>query len=342
MSLSVSNVSSEEREQILQTIEMFEIIIQASPQDCQSMEILKEAYLKLGKEAEALGITRKLADVYVELGQYSQAMYEYEAILQRNPADGEVIAALSELEQKLHESSQPKVPVAEEPQTLAAPGGLGAIKPPDDLFQAPSITLDLQVNEEGTLMATDRTQRGGVGEVPVLEPVSGEALTEGMKALARFLNQHRLAPEDVVASALDRVNKKNADRKPNSIPVSLLDEVCRRGSIEMETLLSGIIERAKFAYIPLEYYDVDRAVVRMLPEHLTIGRLMVPFDVMSRTVMIAVANPLDAAAKAEAQQLLDYNIQWHLASPQAITQVLSATYKVGSVAPETISLRIAT
>src|SRR5690606_38073197 len=128
-------------------------------------------------------------------------------------------------------------------------------------------------------------------------------------ALARFLNHHRIAPEDVVASSLDRVTKKNADRKPNTIPLSPLDEVCRRGSIEMDALLSSIIERSKFAYIPLEYYDVDRAVVRMLPEHLTIGRLVVPFDVMSRTVMVAMANPLDAAAKEEAQQLLDYNIQ---------------------------------
>ncbi len=60
----------------------------------------------------------------------------------------------------------------------------------------------------------------------------------------------------------------------------------------------------------------------MLPESLTIGRLMVPFDIISRTVMIAMANPFDALGKEAVQQLLDYNIQWHLASPQAIFKVL--------------------
>ena len=81
------------------------------------------------------------------------------------------------------------------------------------------------------------------------------------------------------------------------MPLSLIDEICRRGAIEMETLLCGILDRSKFAYIPLEYYDVDRAIVKMLPEELTLGRLIVPFDVMSRTVMIAMANPFDAAGK---------------------------------------------
>ena len=68
------SISSEEREQILQTIEMFEVITQANPQDCQSMEILKDAYQRVGKTGEYLSIARKLGDTYAELGQYSAAM----------------------------------------------------------------------------------------------------------------------------------------------------------------------------------------------------------------------------------------------------------------------------
>ena len=70
--------------------------------------------------------------------------------------------------------------------------------------------------------------------------------------------------------------------------------------------MSGILDRSKFAYIPMEYYEVDRAVVKMLPEDLTLGRLIVPFDVMSRTLMVAMANPFDADGKEMVQQLLDY------------------------------------
>lgn len=37
-----------EEAQLLQTIEMFEVIVQSQPNDCQSLEILKEASSKAG------------------------------------------------------------------------------------------------------------------------------------------------------------------------------------------------------------------------------------------------------------------------------------------------------
>src|SRR5580704_7945151 len=107
---SSPTLSSEEQEQILQTIEMFEVITQANPQDCQSMDILKDAYQRVGKQKEALSVARRLGDTYVELGQYSAAMLEYEGILQKDPDNAEVIAALGDVEDKLQKSGQLKPP----------------------------------------------------------------------------------------------------------------------------------------------------------------------------------------------------------------------------------------
>ena len=44
--------------------------------------------------------------------------------------------------------------------------------------------------------------------------------------------------------------------------------------------------------------------------------------------MVATANPFDALGKQAVQQLLDYNVQWHLAAPQAIFKVLGETYRL--------------
>jgi MshEN domain len=74
----------------------------------------------------------------------------------------------------------------------------------------------------------------------------------------------------------------------------------------------------------------------MLPEELTLKRLILPFDVMSRTVMIAMANPFDAAGKEAAQGLLDYNIQWHVASPQAIIKILTQAFRIGAAGSATL------
>ncbi len=305
-------LSNEEMEQTRQTIEMFEVITQANPQDTQSMEILKEAYLKIGGLKESLNVGRRLADTYMELGQFSSALLEYEGILQKEPDNAEVIAALGEVEQRLH-----------------------ALQSAAQLAQNEPIALDFRsvVQDGGNLMATKKT----LATERMSPMMTGDsravaerlaAAGDGNDALNRFLIQHRLVPEDIVSQALYIVRRKNSERTGSQVAASLLDEIVTRGSVDLENLLCGILDRSKFAYIPLECYDLDRQVVKMLPEVITLGRLIVPFDIISRTMMVAIANPFDAAGKEAVQQLLDYNIQWHLASPAAILKVLTDTYRL--------------
>src|SRR4029077_12823968 len=81
-------------------IEMFEVITQSQPHDHQSLEILKEAYSKLGREVDVVSTSKRIAQAYVQRGQYSSAILEYETILQRFPNDPDVQAALQGIESK--------------------------------------------------------------------------------------------------------------------------------------------------------------------------------------------------------------------------------------------------
>ena len=320
MTVDTPPLSQEDQEQIRQTIEMFEVITQANPHDCQSLEILKDAYQRVGQLAEMLRVARQLAETYVQLGQFSSAMLEYEGILQRTPDDAEITAALAEVESHLIKSGQ-KLP------------GSGNDAEPERSSMFASIALDFRaaVTDPANLTTTSSTVRvdGAATRAAALAPdLQYKLQDDGNEALAKFLTQHKLAAEEIVHSALERVQKKNRELKPGVVGASLVDEICRRGSIDPETILSGILDRSKCAYIPLEYYDVDRSIMKMLPENLTVSRLIVPFDIMSRTVMIATANPFDALGKEVVQQLLDYHVQWHLASPAAIVKVIGETYRV--------------
>ena len=123
------------------------------------------------------------------------------------------------------------------------------------------------------------------------------------------------------------IRKRNGARQSGQPSASLISELVARGGVDLESLLSGILDRSKFAYLPLEYYDVDRQIVKMLPESVTLGRLIIPFDIISRTMMVALANPFDVVGKEAVQHLLDYNIQWHLASPAAVSKALTDAYR---------------
>ena len=80
--------------------------------------------------------------------------------------------------------------------------------------------------------------------------------------------------------------------------------------------------------MPLEYYDVDRQIAPMLPDYLTVGRLFVPFDLVSRTVMVACCNPFDVAGREALQQSVDYTVTWYLARPSAIVKNLQSIYRL--------------
>src|SRR2546421_735932 len=219
-------LSAEEHSQILQTIEMFEAITQTQPEDYQSLEILREAYTKVGRHDDALRTSRKLAEAYFNVGSYTPALQQCEMILAREPNAPEILAMLGEIEQRVQAS-----------------------------------------NKE----------------------LTGQAMA-----------------------------------------VSMLEELCKAKPAQLDAIISALIDRTKFAYVPLEYYDTDRQIAPMLPETLTLGRLFVPFDLVSRTIMVACCNPFDSAGRDAVQQSVDYTVSWYLARPSAIVKTLQSIYRLES------------
>ncbi len=98
--MAATTLNPGEEAQLQQTIEMFEVIVQSQPSDTQSLEILKEAYTKLGREPEVVSTSKRIAQAYLQQGQLSSAILEYETILQHRPDDADVRAALQQIEAK--------------------------------------------------------------------------------------------------------------------------------------------------------------------------------------------------------------------------------------------------
>ena len=320
-----SKLTSEEYAQILQTIEMFEVISQAEPGDCQSYDILKEAYLKIGQVEAALQVSRKLAEAYLNMGLYSSALLECEGILQLQPNSPDIVALMGEIESRTAPSTRNG--------TVNGSNGLNGTNGGSN---GSDYGLINEIAEQPPSLIALPSARNGKppgGKAPMLDPgrpaPALDAVTDdGNDHFAKFLTFHRIVPENEVSAALIRVHQINSRLDGQGLAGSLLDEIAKTGGQEIDALLSSLIDATKFGYVPLEYYDIDRAVVRMLPENVTLGRLIVPFDIVSRTMMVALCNPFDAAAKQAVQSSLDYHIQWYLAKPSAITRILRDVYRL--------------
>jgi uncharacterized Fe-S cluster-containing protein len=291
-------LSEEERSQIVQTIEMFEVITQTQPDDYQSLEILKEGYRKIGRLEESFRVSRRLAEAYYNVGSYTLALQECEVILLREPNSPEILALQGEIENKL--------------QLTGKKGEVGA---------------------HTGLIATDLVAGGANGASLIEMPETRHRLTHelqerGDDQLAKFLIVQQLFSEEEVTAALETVKTLNKDLAGQTLAASLVEKLGRQDTDKVDAVLSSLIDRTKFAYVPLEYYDVDRQVARMLPDHLTLGRLFVPFDLISRTIMIACCNPFDVAGREAVQQSLDYTVAWYLSRPGAIVKSLQDIYRL--------------
>lgn len=292
-------LSDEEHNQIVQTIDMFEAITRTQPEDYQSLEILKEAYGKLGKQEEALRISRRLAEAYFNVGSYTLAMQECEIILARQPNAPDILSMLGEIESRLQASGQ-----------VIASGKSG---------------LTTKVNTNGA------SQTSSLIDIGTRGPAANTDLTErGDEYLAKFLIVQQLFDEQQVHLALDEVKRLNKDLTGRALATSMVDTLCRGEVDRMEKVLSALIDRTKFAYVPLEYYDVDRQIAPMLPDYLTLGRLFVPFDLVSRTMMVACCNPFDSTGREGVEQSVDYTVTWYLARPAAIAKSLQNIYRLES------------
>src|SRR5438128_10220751 len=267
---------------------MFEAITQTQPADYQSLEILKEAYQKIGRHEDSLRTSRKLAEVYFNVGLYSNALQECEAILVKEPNAPDVLAMVGEIETRLQASGV----------AIAKTTGDGSL-----------------IN-----IHSGRSAR----------PKHANLLDRGDDHLAKFLIVQQLFGEEEVNAALELVKNANKDLTGQAMAASILEELCKDKPAQLDTILSALIDRTKFAYVPLEYYDTDRQIAPMLPEYLTLGRLFAPFDLVSRTMMVACCNPFDSAGRDAVQQSVDYTVSWYLARPSSIVKTLQSVYRLDS------------
>lgn len=268
--------------QLQQTIEMFEAITQTQPQDYQSLEILKEVYQKLGRDKDVANTSKRIAQAYVMMGQLSSAILEYESVLQRCPDDAEAKAALSEIESKAN-------PLA---------GGESPPEPPDG-------TRILTKAEAKALAAEPK------GQVCMVE--DGRLI-----AYKLFVDSKIIAPADFDSCW----PKPDLSESPIKVAEPFIQQLADKSLLPLDKSLKIIADKHRCAYLPLDRYDIDVEMARSMPAAVLKRWCILPFDRMSKSILVATANPFNKRAAQELEEVVQQRLVWYLASPLDITKAL--------------------
>ncbi len=256
-----------------QTIEMFEVIVQSQPNDCQSLEILKEAYSKLGREPDVINTSKRIAQAYMQTGQLSSAILEFETVLQRRPDDLEVQAALKEIESKASNAGMESAGAEPAALTMAQESA----KPAEKKSHAVAAEV-----EDGRAMMRKIF-------------VDSKTISAGDFDLCWRAADLTTAPADVVEPFIQIMHEK--------------------GILLVDKALKLLSDKSRMAYLPLEKYDVDIDLTRGFPAEVCRRWCVLPFDRMSKAILVATANPFNQQAIKELSATTSHRLVWYLVPP---------------------------
>jgi tetratricopeptide (TPR) repeat protein len=271
-----------EEAQLQQTIEMFEVIVQSQPNDCQSLEILKEAYMKLGREQDVITTSKRIAEAYTQMGQLSSAILEYETVLQRRPNDADVQTALRKIEDKASNATVE----SSEPAALT--------------------------------QQTESTQMRKKARA------ADEAVDDGRDMM------HKIYVESKLISAGDFDlcwRKADLTVSPADVAEPFIHTLNEKGLFATDASLKLLADRSRAAYLPLERYDVDLDLMRGFPADVCRRWCVIPFDRMSKSILVATANPYNQQAAKELSEATSHRLVWYLSSPAELMQNIRKAFR---------------
>ena len=262
--------------------------MQSQPADTQSLEILKEAYLKLGREEDVIHTSKRIAQGYLQQGQLSSAILEYETVLQRRPDDRDVRLALKEIEQKA--------------------GGV-SVQPLPDNFKQPASSLP---SFETSMRM--RSQRAS----------AVEEVDDGRKTLYKIYVESKLITEGDFDLCWQKVD---LTVPPMDVLDPFIATLQARDIVPLEKSLRLLCERSRAPFLPLDRYEFDTELARSFPVDVCRRWCVLPFDRMSKSILVATANPFNQQAAKELGAATGNRLLWYVASPADLTASLRKVFR---------------
>ncbi|HZL78472.1 MAG TPA: tetratricopeptide repeat protein [Candidatus Limnocylindrales bacterium] len=282
--MEVMTLNSSEEAQLQQTIEMFEVIAQSQPNDCQSLEILKEAYTKLGREQDVINTSKRIAQAYMQMGQLSSAILEYETVLQRRPDDADVQAALQQIEDKANNVA----------------------------------VQDAGVESAESVSQPDTTQFHKKPRAVAVE------IDDGHKAMRKIFVDTKIISAGDFDLCWRDVDLTSA---VSDVVEPFIYNLAEKNILHVEKSLKLLADKSRTAYLPLDKYDVDIDLLRGFPAEVCRRWCVVPFDRMSKSILVATANPFNQQAMKDLSEATTHRLLWYLAPPADLISNLRKAFR---------------
>jgi len=102
---------------------------------------------------------------------------------------------------------------------------------------------------------------------------------------------------------------------PADVVEPFIQTLHEKGVSQIDKSLRLLSDKSRVAYLPLDRYDIDMDLARGFPADVCRRWCVLPFDRMSKAILVATANPFNQQAVKELAATTSHRLVWYLVPP---------------------------
>ena len=114
---------------------------------------------------------------------------------------------------------------------------------------------------------------------------------------------------------------------PNGVIEPFVQILADKGIHPVEKSLKLLTDKSRTAFLPLEKYDIDIDLARGFPAEVCRRWCVLPFDRMSKSILVATANPFNQQAMKELAETTPHRLLWYLTPPVELIKNLRKAFR---------------
>jgi hypothetical protein len=153
---------------------------------------------------------------------------------------------------------------------------------------------------------------------------ASEEVDDGRKTMYRIYVESKLITAGDFDLCWRNVDLTLSPTDPVEPFIQMLHE---KGIFQIDKSLRLLSDKSRVAYLPLDRYDVEMDLARGFPSDVCRRWCVLPFDRMSKTILVATANPFNQQAAKELSEATTHRLLWYLSPPNDIISNLRKAFR---------------
>ncbi|MCU0771947.1 MAG: hypothetical protein MUE94_09315 [Verrucomicrobia bacterium] len=154
--------------------------------------------------------------------------------------------------------------------------------------------------------------------------VSPESVDDGRKSMFKVFVESKIITKDDFEAYW---KTPDLTQEPEDVIEPFIQRLADKAILPVDRSLKLLSDKTRMAYLPIERYDTDIDLARSFPAEVCRRWCVLPFDRMSKSVLVVTANPFSQQAAREVAAYTGNRLVWFLAHPVEITKHLRKAFR---------------